>query len=136
MKLLKTKQSFYSEILKLSKEKPSFFYIASYNMSIDDKMEKVFHNLPVNCDVKIIIGLNEDVGNKQIAFFKRWFSEYNLKLFKNCHLKLVITNKSVIIGGRNITNSEWMDLSCAFIGKEIIAQIKKEFLSHFKKRGL
>lgn len=135
MKLLKTTASYYNEILKLSKSKPTFFYIATFNMNVDDKVKSIFKNLPIKCDVKLLIGVG-DASDRQVAFYKSTFSNVQLKLLRNSHLKIVITNNEVIIGGRNITNSDWVDLSVTFTSKNTISQIKSEFLSNFKKKGI
>lgn len=134
MKLLKTKKEFYNEILKLASENPTFFYMASYNLNVDDNIKKIFKKLPAKCDVKIIIGLNENASIKQREFLKNYFSEYEIKLLQACHLKLIVTNKGVILGGRNLTDSDWKDLSVLFISKNTISEIKKEFLKHFKQK--
>lgn len=136
MKLLKTKKAFYDEILRMSKEKPSFFYMATYNLSVENKMKLILSHLPDKSDVRVIIGVNEGCSVKQKDFFKSYFKKYKVKLFNECHLKIIVSNKGVIVGGRNLTDSGWKDLSIKLISRDAIASIKAEFLKHFSKKGL
>lgn len=133
MKLLKTKKAFYDEIIKMSKEKPSFFYMASYNLYNDDNLRAVFKNVAKVPDVKIIVGVSEKSSIKALEYT---LDDFNYKLFRDCHLKLIVTNKGAIVGGRNLTGSDWIDLSIKLVGKPAILEIKNEFLKHFSKRGI
>lgn len=111
MKLLKTNKEYINELLECAKSNPRYFYFSSYNLSLDRYFETILNSLPKACDVKIIIGVNKTISKKQISFYKSRLGKYNLKLVKDHHLKILITNKSVILGGRNYTNSGWDDLS-------------------------
>lgn len=138
MKILKTKSQYYSEIRRLAKSKPSFFYVASFNFSVDDSIKDIFSSLPKKCDTKLIVGVTESISSKAISFLRSFSDNYNinLKLFKNCHLKIVISDNGAIIGGRNLTNSDWEDLSVLMINKKSISEFRVNFNKTFSKRGI
>ena len=81
----------------------------------------------------MLIGVDLDSSKKQIAFYRSFFKGYEYKIIKKCHMKLVVTDKVAIIGGRNLTNSEWLDFSYEFTSQDVIQKIEKEFLKEFKK---
>ena len=56
MILISNKQQYYNEINTMSKKKNNFFYIATYNLNIDNNVMQILSNLKKSSkDIKIII---------------------------------------------------------------------------------
>ena len=135
MKILDTNKKFYSELKTLSKSNPTCFYVASFNLNVDDEILGIFKNLPKSCDKKLIVGTS-NFSPKLISFLKWKLDFMNIKIYKDCHLKMVITDKGCIIGGRNITQSNWDDVSLLLINKNTYRELKTKFNNFYKKRSL
>jgi len=137
MILISNKQQYYNEINNMSKKKSNYFYIATYNLNIDNNVMQILNNLKKNCkDIKIVIGLSNP-SNKQISFLKYKLKDFQIKIFNNSHLKMIVSDTSAIIGGRNLTNSDWKDTGVKFQNKSSIVKLKSEFLKNFNsKNGL
>lgn len=133
MRILKSNTEFLSAFAKAVKNKPSFVYIASYKIRVDQKFKSIMSDIPSKADTRILIGLDLTATKKQISFYKSFFKDSNFKVVKKSHMKLILTDKVAIIGGRNLTNSDWLDFSFEFTSKEVINKIAKEFLKEFKK---
>lgn len=136
MKVLETNEQFYSEIRKLSSKNPKFFYVSSFNLNYDRTLSSILEQLPTRCDKKMIIGVTSTTSEKQISFLKRALSDMRPKLLIDCHLKLIVSNKGCIVGGRNLTQSEWDDLSILLIDKITIEKLKDQFLKVYKRKSI
>lgn len=138
MKVISNNYNYYKELKTLSKNRLEYFYIATFNIKLDKDIYEILNNLTKNkCkDVKILIGLNNP-SLAQINFLKKELSKFKnveYRLFINSHLKMLVTNKKSIIGGRNLTKSEWKDVGVEFINKVNINKLKVEFLKNFNSR--
>lgn len=107
MKILKTNEEYESELLKIISEKPKILYIASYGIKISDFTKELISKKK-KTDLRILVGYT-NMSNKQQAFIKKQL--INVKFKKNCHLKLIVSDRCCIIGGRNLTDSGYNDLS-------------------------
>jgi len=135
MILISNKKDYYNHINRESKKNNSFFYIATYGFKLEKDIEEILNNLKkTKCkDVKILIGLSNP-SIKQINFLKNKLSNYNVKLFNNSHLKMIVNDTSGIIGGRNLTQSDWKDTGVKFLNKQSILKLKSEFLKNYNSR--
>ena len=134
MKILESNQEFITAIRKLASGRPKCFYLASYKLRVDKQFEAILKSLPKNCDVRIFVGVDQGITKKQLSFYKSFFADFNIKVVKNSHVKLVLTDTATIIGGRNYTGSDWDDFSFIFYSKEVITKTKASFLKLFNKR--
>jgi len=133
MILISNKKDYYNHINRESKKNNSFFYIATYGFKLDGDIENILNNLK-NCkDVKILIGLSNP-SLKQVSFLKSRLKNFNVKIFNNSHLKMIINDTSSMIGGRNLTQSDWKDTGVKFFNKSSISQLKEEFLKNYNSR--
>jgi phosphatidylserine/phosphatidylglycerophosphate/cardiolipin synthase-like enzyme len=133
MNIIKSNNELLSAFTRAVKNKPSFVYIASYKIRVDKKFKSILAAIPQKADVKVLIGLDLTATKKQVGFYKSFFKDYDYKVVKKCHMKLIITDKVAIIGGRNLTNSDWLDFSFEFTSRDVINKIAKEFLKEFNK---
>lgn len=119
----------------MSNTKTKSFYIASFGLNLDKDICNILSNLNKNkCkDVKILIGLSNP-SIKQISFIKNKLKEFNVKIFSNSHLKMIVSDNSAIIGGRNLTQSDWKDTGVKFQNKNSIKQLKEEFLRNYNSK--
>lgn len=134
MKILDTNQQFEQAILKMASDKPSFFYLATFNIRISKFTTQLFNLIPKECKTELIIGLSDRTSKKQINFLYEYFKQYKhikVKFVANFHTKLVITNKLAILGGRNLTSSDWYDLSFVTESRPEISKIRKKFEKMF-----
>lgn len=132
MDLITTRDEFESTVMCIKhNSKPSFIYISTFNIKVGKFMDSI---LSTKCPIKIIIG-HADMSKKQRIFLDKWFSNYpNVKVRyrKNYHTKFILTDKAVIVGGRNLTESGWDDISLLMRRKETLDKFKKYFDIKFK----
>jgi hypothetical protein len=136
MILISNKKDYYNHINRESKKNNSFFYIATYGFKLEDDIKEILNNLKKSkCkDIKILIGLNNP-SKKQTLFLKTYLKEFNVKLFNNSHLKMIVNDSSSIIGGRNLTQSDWKDTGVKFVNKQNILKLKSEFLKNYNSKS-
>jgi hypothetical protein len=134
MTILNTYSKFKRSIFSILKSKPKYFYLSTFNISIDEDVRDMLKQMKGVKDVKILIGVN-DPSPKQISFLKNTFRDLKIpmKLVTNHHMKIILSDSKAIIGGRNLTGSEWTDLSFETTYKNHIAKLKEEFEIIYKK---
>jgi phosphatidylserine/phosphatidylglycerophosphate/cardiolipin synthase-like enzyme len=107
------------------------FYIASYGF------KKGLYNVPKHA--KLLIGLpyfpdctpdcphckQRREKNKESIISA--LTNYNYKLIDNIHLKLLIIDNIAIIGSRNLTGSQYEDLSIGVEDPKMINALKEHF---------
>jgi hypothetical protein len=135
MKIITTNEQFEKEVLRLSRQNPSFFYISTFNLRVDKFLDTVLRNLPKKCDKKFLIGVLNTTSKKKINFIKSYLFERRIafKIIVNHHTKLILTDKSGIVGGRNITASLWNDLDMVVQKSADINKLKRYFNSLYTK---
>ena len=128
MKILDSNESFMKQMDIMSRSKPTYFYMASYKIRVSKQLNAILANLPAKCDKRIVVGYDE-ITPKSRAFLTEYFTKYGFKiqLLHGTHTKLVVSDKHAIIGGRNITESEWIDLSFLTVVPKEIKKIKNKY---------
>jgi hypothetical protein len=132
MKILKNKKEFENHVLTLAKQGPHFFYFCTFGFKLGDFTKEVINSLPKGCVVKGIIGVNDKISKAQLCFFKSYFT--NVKVVKNFHVKMILTNNGGVIGGRNLTDSNWEDISVPITRHAGIKNLKKHFENLYKSK--
>jgi hypothetical protein len=135
MKLLKSTAQFENEILQMARSRPEFFYASTFNLKVDSLMEMVIKILPKNCDVKILVGVNEDIHKKKLEYLRAFLKKHDIgfKITTKHHVKLILTNKKLIIGSSNLTRSDWRELNISITNKSEISQLRKHFLTIYQQ---
>lgn len=133
MRLITTNNQFVRALKKAASNKPAFFYLASYKLRVDKHFDEILRLLPKRCDVKILIGVDEETKRDQLAFFKRYFKGRNVKVVIGSHLKLLVTDNMAIAGSRNYTQSEWEELSVEYSERRILRSTAIYFNKIFKR---
>lgn len=130
MKLLKGTTQFEHAILSLAKRNPTFFYISTFNIKIDNFLSMLLKALPKNCDKKIVIGVNENISKGKLIFLKEFLIKNGVqyKITTKYHVKMVVTNNKAVIGSSNLTRSDWQELNILTTNKTESAQLKRHFL--------
>ena len=134
MKILSTDKEFKESIVKILKSKPKYFYISSFNISVDDEMLEIFELMKKVKDVRVVVGLQNPTP-KQLGYLRYIFNKHKIpsKLVTGFHLKSVVSDKKIIVGGRNLTKSGWIDLSFEIVAQESVVKMTKEFDDIYKK---
>jgi hypothetical protein len=135
--ILKTNAEYVRAIKRLAAKKPKFFYMATFNISVDDTFTEILNTLPENCETRILIGVHSKAVNKGLPdFLKRYFKDKKVsyKLAGECHTKLLVTSDGGIIGGRNYTGSEWDDVCMKFKSAYTIRKMKQYFQELYKSK--
>lgn len=129
MKLLKGTTQFENAILSLAKRNPTYFYVSTFNIKIDNFITMVANILPKNCDKKFLIGVNESMSKSKVAFLKTTLLKYGLshKITTKHHVKMVVTDNRAIIGSSNLTRSGWEELNVLINNKNEVNQLKRHF---------
>jgi len=135
MKLITDKTQFEKEILVLASLKPKFFYICTFRLVANRFFYEVIKSLPPNCKIKVIIGV-KDSSNAFLRFMEKMATKYQMdvKIVHNFHTKMIITNNGGLIGGRNLTSSDWDDLSIKVTKKESVNALKRHFEKLYKEK--
>jgi phosphatidylserine/phosphatidylglycerophosphate/cardiolipin synthase-like enzyme len=126
MKILRTDEAFRQSIVKILRSKPKYFYLSTFNISINDEVKEMLELMKDIKNVKILIGLSNP-SDQLCGFLHAIFGKYGIKirLVKDFHMKSIVSDKKAIIGGRNLTKSGWTDLSFELISKPNILSLKK-----------
>jgi hypothetical protein len=134
MKILRTDEAFRESIFRILRAKPKYFYLSSFNISINSEILDMLRLMRDIKDVKVIIGLVNPTP-KQLAFLRNTFKDNRipLKLVTDFHMKSVVSDKKIIVGGRNLTRSGWLDLNFEISSQDNIVKMKREFDNIFKK---
>lgn len=132
MNIIKSKKEFEDELLKIAKSKPTFFYFCTFGFKLSNFTKDLFNTLPYKCSVKGIIGINDKVSKSQIGFFKSYFK--NCRIVHSFHVKMIVTDKVALIGGRNLTDSDWDDITIRITKEKGLYNLKKHFESLYKSK--
>jgi hypothetical protein len=133
MKILRTDKEYRDSIMKILRSKPKYFYLSTFNISVNDEVKEMLELMKGIKDVKVIIGLSNP--SLQLRGFLHFiFGKYGIpvRLVKDFHMKSVVSDKKAIIGGRNLTKSDWADLSFEISAKSNITPLKQEFERIYK----
>jgi len=134
MKILRTDEEYRESIMKILRSKPKYFYLSTFNIFINNEVLEMFELMKKVKDVRVIVGL-VDPSPKQLLFLKNTFVKHKIpvKLVTNFHMKTVTSDKKTIVGGRNLTKSNWVDLSFEIVAQESVVKMKDEFDKIYKK---
>lgn len=135
MKLLSNTEQFEHAILNIAKANPKFFFVSTFGLRVDDFLKMVIKVLPKDCVVKFLVGVNEDISKSKLIFLKTFFAKNNItyKITTNHHIKLIISDKSVIIGSSNLTRSNWSELNVLLTDKNSISKMRSSYLKTYEK---
>jgi len=143
-KLLLSWPEYIDEIKKIGSAKNrKFLYISSYGLGKQDTLKQEitelnpdklliglsFHECKIGCSSCKTSGI---LRERHIRDFERE-SNLNLKIVKDLHLKAVITAKGAIIGGINMTESNWTDSALVTDDTKIIKKLKQHFETAWKE---
>jgi len=134
MKVLQTKKQFEAAVFKILSSKPKFLYIATYGINLNSEFcEKIFKNCPKN--TRVIIGVRGNSSEKQRNYYRWWFRScgIDVELVEEFHAKMIVSDKYCIVGGRNLTDSDWIDVSFLLTTKASIKACKSSFEKILKK---
>lgn len=134
MKILETSTDYQKAVYKILSSKPKYVYIATYGINFNSEfVKKVLKNLPK--DNKLLLGLRDTTTTAQLGFYTRYFGGLgiNVRMRPEFHAKLIVSDKGCIVGGRNLTDSDWTDASFVLTTKDSIKACKSMFEKIFKK---
>jgi len=133
MKILRTDEEFRDSIFRILRSKPSYFYLSTFNISINSEVLEMLKLMKGIKNTKVIIGL-ANPSTKQLVYLRNTFRDNKIpvKLVTDFHMKSVVSNDRAIIGGRNLTKSGWIDLSFEVLSQKEISKMKREFDSIYK----
>ena len=141
MKLIKSFNEWCDEALHLLKG-AKYCLISSFNLNYQEALnDKVYEILKISSKIPhhIIIGISTSqctpncahcINNNSIKYHNvdRLKSiTNNYRIVQELHMKAFITDKGVIIGGMNITDSGWIDRCISFNDIEMIKQMQIDF---------
>lgn len=128
-------------IEELSKDK--HLYISTYGLAIDNQIERI---LKKAFDFKLIVGIYDrycfpdckhcklNIANNKlnILSYQKEFGNKRIIGIDNLHKKIVITNNTIIIGGFNLTASQFTDNALLIRSKDLYIQSLTLFEKQFK----
>jgi len=134
MKILKTDEEYRESILKILKSKPKYFYLSTFNISINQEVLEMLKLMKGIKDVRVIVGVANPTP-KQLKYLRGVFNDHKvpLKLVTDFHMKSVVSDKKIIVGGRNLTKSGWTDLSFEIVSQPNVIKMTKEFDNIYRK---
>lgn len=134
MKILETKKDFESAVYDILRQKPAYLYIATYGINLSTEfIKKLFKNVPKN--TTLVVGLRPNDNDWTSSYIGSWFhgTWVTVRTYKDCHTKMIVSDKGCIVGGRNLTDSEWEDRSFLLTSKSSIKACKSTFEKMLKK---
>lgn len=136
MKLITNIDEYYDAISSVNNDR-KFLYMSSFGFSWNKETQEMIKNLHPDM---LLIGIsftectpgcqNCIAKNKRkYAVTKEFadFAHFAVKITDKLHLKLVLTDKEVIVGGMNISDSGWSDSAVLIKDKKLIKEYKKHF---------
>jgi hypothetical protein len=133
MRILETSNDFRTAIYNILQAKPRYLYLASYGLNLNSEfIKKLFKNAPKN--TRLIIGTRDQLSPLSMWMKKHFdHQEIPTRFVEEFHGKIVVSDKGVIIGGRNLTDSEWEDYSFFSNSKKTIGLCKKAFENSWRR---
>jgi len=139
-KIINNYDTYLKTIAEISKDQE--LLISTYGISIDNRIDSILKN---SSSFKIIVGLYDrycfpgcehcanNINNKKKELFQyqQTYGFDNIIGVQHLHKKIVISNNTVIIGGFNLTGSDFIDNAIAIYSKDGYNICRNDYLKLF-----
>lgn len=144
MKVLKNYEEFISEAIRILQKERGDVRVSSFNLSVRNEDTKQFLDLTLAARSSIMIGTLyrtcteacpacEAANQKRSNSLAVLAKNYNIRITDNLHLKYISRGNKAIVGGINLTGSNFDDMALLITDPAAIQSMNDYFDSVYRK---